>query len=798
MSYISDFPLFRSVVIKLLNLIVFSVLAAYSPASIADSETNYKSLRSYSKTLDSIERKLERHRYDENELSQAIKQVAEIESAGSQCIVEESATAEELKKNLESLGKPNKNELVNVRQKRKELNHDILKAQEVLASCRVIVLRGEEVLKGLSVEQQNLLSVRLFAKTDNISDLILKNWNKPSLWLKATQLFLLNNTGIALISITNMLVLLVVIFFSLLISLLIRKHICRYIRKNMMHDTFSNHILRSFLSISAFYAPHLLISLSVAVFCYILTSTVTPVPFISVIAYGLPIYFTLIAIVEIFLRPRKPAISFHGLPETVAIALAQRLKVFLILLFIGYLLFTTLLTQSLPKETLLLSRGLFTFIFVLNLIWAVQLLGKIPRFENTIFIRFAINLILISILVVELLGYRNLSAYVIFAVFGTLFTFGIFIILSRLLNDLFDGLIKGKARWQRYIRNSLGIKVRKKLPELNWIRLIFNTALWLILIAAVLRIWGLSDTGFQQINTVLMEGFTIGSLKIIPARIILAVIVLTALLALNSWLKTNLESSWLLRTNFDRGAREAVATISGYVGVALALIISLSVTGVEFGNMAIIAGALSVGIGFGLQNIVNNFVSGLIILFERPIKTGDWIVVGSTEGFVKRISIRSTQIQTFDQADVIVPNSDLISGQVTNWMLRDVTGRIRVPVGVAYGTDTLLVHNILMDIAQKNALVVTDGSVPEPKVLFMGFGDSSLLFELRVFIKNIPQKFQANSDLNFAIDAAFREHNIQIPFPQRDVHIKNAPENDTGLSNENASAKDINLSKDND
>ena len=144
---------------------------------------------------------------------------------------------------------------------------------------------------------------------------------------------------------------------------------------------------------------------------------------------------------------------------------------------------------------------------------------------------------------------------------------------------------------------------------------------------------------------------------------------------LSGWVRSRLRRRWLTRTTMDRGAREATVTIIGYVGVALAFVIALAVAGFEFTNLAIIAGALSVGIGFGLQAIVNNFVSGLILLFERPIKTGDWIVVGNTEGYVKRISIRSTMIQTFDRADVIVPNSDLIANQVTNWMLYDPRGR---------------------------------------------------------------------------------------------------------------------------
>jgi potassium efflux system protein len=174
---------------------------------------------------------------------------------------------------------------------------------------------------------------------------------------------------------------------------------------------------------------------------------------------------------------------------------------------------------------------------------------------------------------------------------------------------------------------------------------------------------------------------------------------------------------------------------------------------------------------------VNNFISGLILLFERPIKTGDWIMVGNTEGYVKRIRIRSTEIQTFDRADVIVPNSELIAGQVTNWMLHDSRGRARIPVGVAYGSDTQKVKTILEKVAEEHPRVVNDGSTPKPRVLFRGFGESSLDFELRCFIQDIDERLQVVSDLNFAIDAAFRENGIEIPFPQRDVHVRDLPHN---------------------
>jgi len=187
-------------------------------------------------------------------------------------------------------------------------------------------------------------------------------------------------------------------------------------------------------------------------------------------------------------------------------------------------------------------------------------------------------------------------------------------------------------------------------------------------------------------------------------------------------------------------------------------------------NLAIIAGALSVGIGFGLQNIVNNFVSGLILLLERPVKVGDWVVVGQHEGFVTRISVRATEIETFRRASVIIPNSELLSGAVINWTHRDKYGRVDIKVGVAYGSDTGKVRDIMLACAREHGQVL---SWPAAHVLFTEFGDSALQFELRVFIGDVEQRSFVASDLHFAIDDAFRKAGIEMPFPQREVSLRN-------------------------
>ena len=179
--------------------------------------------------------------------------------------------------------------------------------------------------------------------------------------------------------------------------------------------------------------------------------------------------------------------------------------------------------------------------------------------------------------------------------------------------------------------------------------------------------------------------------------------------------------------------------------------------------------ALGVGIGFGLQGIVNNFVSGLVLAFERPFQTGDIIEVGLLTGRVREIGLRASRVRTFDGAEVIVPNADLIAGNVINWTLSDRMRRLDIKVGVAYGTDPTAVRNMLLEIGKENEVVATN---PEPAALFDGFGDSSLNFTLRVWIPEAGDWPQISSDLNEAINASLKEAGIEIPFPQRTLHIK--------------------------
>ncbi len=277
---------------------------------------------------------------------------------------------------------------------------------------------------------------------------------------------------------------------------------------------------------------------------------------------------------------------------------------------------------------------------------------------------------------------------------------------------------------------------------------------------------------FMTLKRIFFDGFSVGEVTISLWNVTLGLVFFYISLKIGQWVKNRVENKWFIKSKLSKSAREASASLIWYAIVIVATLFSLSIAGIKLANLALVAGALSLGIGFGLQNIVSNFISGLILLFERPIKRGDWIIVGNTQGFVKDINIRSTQVQTFDHADVLIPNSELLTNQVTNWMLASTIGRIRINVGVAYGSDTSIVKNLLIEVASNNPDAVLDHpDYPNPEVLFLRFGDSSLDFELRLFVKDILTTTRTTSAINFEIDRVFRENNIQIPFPQRDVHI---------------------------
>lgn len=356
-----------------------------------------------------------------------------------------------------------------------------------------------------------------------------------------------------------------------------------------------------------------------------------------------------------------------------------------------------------------------------------------------------------------MIGYGAAGDYLIFPILYSIALLGAFFAFEAIIS----GLILEMNRRGGFEASS----VRTGL-----VRVIVGTCLVILTVPLLALAWGATITDILDAWQRAIDGVSIGSQKITVGDVFRFIVVFAVGCILTALIQSILQRSVLPNTRLNSGAQRALITGVGYVGVIIAGIVAVAMTNFDFTNIAIVAGALSVGIGFGLQTVVSNFVSGIILLVERPINVGDWIEVGGVSGTVRNVSVRSTQIETFNRALVVVPNTDLIGGQVTNWTLENRRGRVILPIGVAYGTDTQKVKNILLEIAGQHPAVMKD---PAPSVIFMNFGADALEFELRVILYDVNDLLSARSDMNFKISKRFDKENISIPFAQRDIWIRN-------------------------
>ncbi|MGB2769392.1 MAG: mechanosensitive ion channel domain-containing protein [Candidatus Zixiibacteriota bacterium] len=269
--------------------------------------------------------------------------------------------------------------------------------------------------------------------------------------------------------------------------------------------------------------------------------------------------------------------------------------------------------------------------------------------------------------------------------------------------------------------------------------------------------------------------------------IVLGIIILLVFVFVSKGLRKLVKTRLFDKYELDEGIQLVILKLTHYLLVGLGVIIAVQSIGLNLTSLAVVFGLLSVGIGFGLQNVASNFVSGLIILFERPIKIGDRITIGDVWGDVVNISLRATLIRTVDNIAIIVPNSEFISSQVINWSHGDPKVRVHIPVGVAYGSDVPLVTKSLLEVAGNHPEVMKD---PPPKVWFSEFGDSSLNFELLAWTLDPKKRPDILSELNRAIDEIFRKNKIEIPFHQRDLHVRSSVPIEASSRNRNESNRE--------
>lgn len=387
-----------------------------------------------------------------------------------------------------------------------------------------------------------------------------------------------------------------------------------------------------------------------------------------------------------------------------------------------------------------------------------------------ILLRSLLYLAVLSMLGLIVLGYHNLTIFIIKSSLLTFLSYYLFLFYFFCSEFIFSHLQESKYKLSRSIKKSLDIPLHKKIMGAIVIRLGLTILATLLFIISILTIWGVSAQHISNLKESIIEGFNYYGLNIEPLRIIFGIFTFGIIAIIFNIFSGRFAYKRRLQQE-NKESQITLSSVINYIGISIAVLMALLVAGFNFTGLAIIAGALSVGIGLGLQTIVNNFICGLILMIEKPIKPGDRIIVNGVEGIVKKIRPRSTQVSLLSKEDVIFPNAELINSPVTNFMFRDPLWRVTCKVGVAYGSDTDLVKTALLEVAANNQEVL-DESPYQPIVLFRDFGNSSLTFELWCTINNVNRKYYIESDLNHAIDNAFRKHHITIAFPQRDVHIK--------------------------
>jgi small-conductance mechanosensitive channel len=499
------------------------------------------------------------------------------------------------------------------------------------------------------------------------------------------------------------------------------------------------------------------------------------------LVHGLGLFFFGYAMINAAIAPRAGNWGLISLPEPAAALLSTRLKaalaVFLVTDTLGRAVAWMRPSEEFDSASALLAGlavGAALMLLPSPAIWRRPATEESEGEERPskggpgALARGLARLAILAIPGSALLGYAPFSAYLARVLVLLMILLGGWWFAHTMMREAVAATLEGRHRVGRWVCDNLGLTDKGQRGLAFWVGGIGDVVLFFLAILLALPILGLGANETAVWAGKLLRGVQIGSFTFSILDGLIALGLFSLVMVVTRLIQRGLERHVLPNVSADRGVRDALSTGVGYVGFVVAILVLVGSLGLNLGNLAIIAGALSVGVGFGLQNVFNNFVSGLILLIERPIKPGDWVVVGSHEGTVKKVNVRSTEIETFQRASVIIPNADLISNAVVNWTHKNLMGRLEVKVGVAYGSDIQKVKDILLECVKAQPLVAR---YPEPFVLFQNFGESSLDFELRAYLTNIEYRMATASDLRFHIHRRFAEEGIEIPFPQRVLHM---------------------------
>ena len=755
-------------IVFVIGILVIVLLNAFAFTQKDQNQKNHFNIDSANRTLTSIQGKSAIHP-DYQDILFAIGQLEDLQNGAKKCV-------DEANTHLDLINQLLKTTVSDHAPQFQHADYQYLQSKQLyyskqLSECRLFVYRSEEAIADYKDTMQKISANFILRRNDPLWKIDSSNWSEPQNDIDVAKVWKIS--GINQLTQERLIVGGVLLSLLFILSWYVRLFFLR-IKASIENNNSIGSI--SLIVLSKSIVPIALLGF-ICVYFNFINAMVFPTPTMEKLSHAALIFVLSIAATRFLFYPSRDTIGFFAFPTQWGRLFYERIWVLLLTLFLGYAaaislrdqIFSSSFVDFVGMFYIVLIGALISWIFLL---WYRSPQAQQLRHATLIFISTLFLIVLGAIIVTECLGYHRLAIFLIVGFCLTIFYTLFFIASWRLIGMLFEWIENPQYIAAKKIKHLFGVKMNKTMHEFSLIKISAQLIILTAYIIAMLKSWSIASNFVDVLIDTFFIGFKFSGLTIIPSRIVLALLSFSMIFLIGRFI-----AATLARQHHFKGEEDtqiAISTIIIYISFFIAVIFALLTTGIDFTGLAIVAGALSVGVGLGLQNIVNNFVSGLILLIEKPIKPGDRIVIGKTEGFVRRIRIRSTQIATQGREDVIVPNADLITQQVTNYMFRDRNSRINCQVGVAYVSDIHLVKKILLELANKHEDVIHQPP-NEPVVLFTKFGESSLIFDLLCVIHDVNKKYVVVSDLNFAIDAAFRVHKIEIAFPQQDIHIKSMP-----------------------
>ncbi len=782
----------RKIILLLLVLSFYlSPVQAQTPANNAAAPLN---LTQTNKQLDTITAKLNSGKASKEETADFVDQLTQIQSALVQARQSYAAELDAVQKKLNALGTPPEkpaSEPAAIARQRKDFttqadNNKAQIAQIDLQNAKIdeinsliLKIRNRQLLDNILVKQSSIFHPQEFWQSlSKFADFVFDLVQSPLNWyqnLSAERQETVKN---------NILTVIIVMFGALIAGYLLSRYIKRWFgyKADIERPDYSQKVRAG---IWMFIARGAIPAAIIGAFLFWLKNN----PFVNGDSFGLLLntaaryllyYYLTKAVVRVLFTPANEKWRIIEVPDECAKAISSSL------IFSSAAICIVSFFQSLADHMNYDSSIIYSLKIFANAVKAfcVVLVARRALYNNqtlsddeisedtpvaelstsskvSLFIAFAMG----AAFLLSLFGYIRLSEYIINRFIVSAIAIGIFYIIDKLLRGIFHRLLLFRF-WVRTFR----INRRTLVKTEFWFGLLLTPVIWIFAILTLLAVWGVSvDLLLARVKSFLV-GFNIGGIHISITSILLGLICFFIMLSLFKMLKNSFISGNLSKIEMSDGLRNSVVSSISFLGFIVSGLLAIAVMGGSLSSIAIIAGALSFGVGLGLQNMVSNLAAGMTILWERPIKIGDWVVINGQEGIVRQINMRSTELEAGDKSTIIIPNSDILSKSLVNYTYNGRSGRVAVKVGVGYESDIAQVRKALLEIAASNKNVLPN---PAPAVSINNLGDSSLEFQLVCFTANVFNRGAIGDDLREKIITRFRELNINIPFPQRTVYLEN-------------------------